>query len=362
MPAAHYVHPEFGLLCPTPRLRRKLRSVFACMILALIGGAVLRAANTPPSATSSSVMTVAGREESAAASLDAGQAPAASLNTRPSLAADAETGALKSACEQGSSLHRTWAYLDGKCVAGKTRKPRKVRIETDRPAIAAIAIGRIAAPERAGEPASSAASVPTGPPADALKSTPAASAEVAAAAEPPPRPAAASKKPQKRHAATSAGASRGEPMPFGGARCAPTTGVRGFMASATMAVAGTRARVPSARVIVIVSVIMGVADMRVRALSASSDEAARPQPSSYVRRSRYSAPVRRTNRETDMPEIYVHAVKGRSLDQKRALIKDITDAVVKNFSVPAEAVMVEIVESEPTAKAKGGVLFSEMRR
>src|SRR5262249_24395448 len=85
-------------------------------------------------------------------------------------------------------------------------------------------------------------------------------------------------------------------------------------------------------------------------------------PASYVRRSPYSAAVRRTKRETDMPEIYVHAVKGRSLDQKRALIKDITDAVVKNFSVPAEAVMVEIVESEPTAKAKGGVLFSEMRR
>ena len=30
--------------------------------------------------------------------------------------------------------------------------------------------------------------------------------------------------------------------------------------------------------------------------------------------------------------------------------------------LPAEAVMVEIVETEPTAKAKGGVLFSEMRR
>src|SRR5262249_60501064 len=63
-----------------------------------------------------------------------------------------------------------------------------------------------------------------------------------------------------------------------------------------------------------------------------------------------------------MPEIYVHAVKGRTLDQKRALVKDITDAAVKNFSVPVEAVTVEIVESEPTAKAKGGVLFSEMRR
>src|SRR5215469_5879616 len=111
---------------------------------------------------------------------------------------------------------------------------------------------------------------------------------------------------------------------------------------------------------IMISGIMGVADMPARALSASSGEAS--GASSYVLRSRYSAPVRRTKRETDMPEIYVHAVKGRSLDQKRALIKDITDAVVKNFSVPAEAVMVEIVESEPTAKAKGGVLFSEMRR
>ncbi len=63
-----------------------------------------------------------------------------------------------------------------------------------------------------------------------------------------------------------------------------------------------------------------------------------------------------------MPEVYVHAVKGRTLEQKRALVKDITDAVVKNFSVPVDAVMVEFVETEPTAKAKGGVLFSEMRR
>jgi 4-oxalocrotonate tautomerase len=69
-----------------------------------------------------------------------------------------------------------------------------------------------------------------------------------------------------------------------------------------------------------------------------------------------------TGQEIQMPEIYVHAVKGRTLEQKRALIKDITDAVVKNFTVPAEAVTVEIMESEPTAKAKGGVLFSEMRR
>jgi len=63
-----------------------------------------------------------------------------------------------------------------------------------------------------------------------------------------------------------------------------------------------------------------------------------------------------------MPEVYIHAVKGRTHEQKRALVEDITDAVVKNCSVPADVVTVEIVESEPTLKAKGGVLFSEMRR
>ena len=30
-----------------------------------------------------------------------------------------------------------------------------------------------------------------------------------------------------------------------------------------------------------------------------------------------------------MPEVYVHAVEGRTLEQKRALVRDITDAVVR---------------------------------
>lgn len=60
-----------------------------------------------------------------------------------------------------------------------------------------------------------------------------------------------------------------------------------------------------------------------------------------------------------MPEIYVHAVEGRTLDQKRALVRDITEAVVKNFNVTADSVMVQIVESPKHNKAKGGVLFSE---
>ena len=39
-------------------------------------------------------------------------------------------------------------------------------------------------------------------------------------------------------------------------------------------------------------------------------------------------------------------------------MKDITDAVVKNFNVTADAVMVELVEAEPSMKMKNGMLFS----
>jgi len=60
-----------------------------------------------------------------------------------------------------------------------------------------------------------------------------------------------------------------------------------------------------------------------------------------------------------MPEVIVYAVAGRGLEQKRGLVRDITEAVVKNFGAPAEAVTVQIVECPPTDKAKGGVLFSD---
>ncbi|MEA3022849.1 MAG: 4-oxalocrotonate tautomerase [Alphaproteobacteria bacterium] len=60
-----------------------------------------------------------------------------------------------------------------------------------------------------------------------------------------------------------------------------------------------------------------------------------------------------------MPEVVVYALGGRSLDQKRGLMKDITDAVVKNYKVEPSAVVVTMVESEKQDKMKGGVLFSE---
>ena len=40
--------------------------------------------------------------------------------------------------------------------------------------------------------------------------------------------------------------------------------------------------------------------------------------------------------------------------------KDLTSAMVKNYGVPADAVVVTVVETAKHDKAKGGVLFSEM--
>ena len=60
-----------------------------------------------------------------------------------------------------------------------------------------------------------------------------------------------------------------------------------------------------------------------------------------------------------MPEIIVHAVEGRSFEQKRALMKDITDAVVKNLGVAPEQVVISIIETPKTNKSRGGVPFSE---
>jgi 4-oxalocrotonate tautomerase len=61
-----------------------------------------------------------------------------------------------------------------------------------------------------------------------------------------------------------------------------------------------------------------------------------------------------------MPEIIVYLAEGRPKEAKTQLMKDITDAVVKNFGVPPERVVVQLVESSKDSKSRGGVPFSEM--
>jgi hypothetical protein len=195
MPSAHYVHPEFGYFCPTPRFRRRLRVALACMVVGAIGVAVLRAgpdfssAHSP--ASGSAMMARVDSGAGAEIVPEAGHASeAGALGLRPALSQGLKT------CEED-----TWAYLDGKCVAGK--KPRMVRVPTNRPAIATIPLGRAAAPVAGmAEPASAVAAAADGRKGDFSPSKPGQSAQAepavaAAATEPSQQPAAAPRKPQK---------------------------------------------------------------------------------------------------------------------------------------------------------------------
>jgi 4-oxalocrotonate tautomerase len=60
-----------------------------------------------------------------------------------------------------------------------------------------------------------------------------------------------------------------------------------------------------------------------------------------------------------MPEITINLAAGRSVETKKSLMYDITQAVMKNCDVPADAVVVQIVESPLTDKMKGGLTFVE---
>jgi 4-oxalocrotonate tautomerase len=64
--------------------------------------------------------------------------------------------------------------------------------------------------------------------------------------------------------------------------------------------------------------------------------------------------------EKFMPEIVIFTIGGRSNEQKRALVKDITDAMVKHWGVEPGTVVVSLMETPAGNKSKGGVLFSEM--
>jgi len=57
-----------------------------------------------------------------------------------------------------------------------------------------------------------------------------------------------------------------------------------------------------------------------------------------------------------MPLVIVEADAGRTIDQKRGLVKDITDAVCKNFAVPPEAVNILIHEQKKENRARAGKL------
>ena len=60
-----------------------------------------------------------------------------------------------------------------------------------------------------------------------------------------------------------------------------------------------------------------------------------------------------------MPNITIKAIEGRTIEQKRGLVRDITDAVVKNFDVKPESVHIDFIEYHKQNLANAGQLFED---
>ncbi len=55
-----------------------------------------------------------------------------------------------------------------------------------------------------------------------------------------------------------------------------------------------------------------------------------------------------------MPLVIVEADEGKTVEQKRGLVKDITDAVCRNYKVPPQAVSIILHENKKENRAKAG--------
>lgn len=60
-----------------------------------------------------------------------------------------------------------------------------------------------------------------------------------------------------------------------------------------------------------------------------------------------------------MPIVNINLIAGRSQDQLKGLIEDVTSAVEKNTGAPAEHVHVILNEMQPNRYSVGGVLKSD---
>src|SRR5262245_29125797 len=194
MSPAYRTPPEFGYFCPSRGFRRKLLAALAMIALGAVASVVVVGGSRESRDDASpSPAPVNAASSSAATPSTADQATATAARPGPAESA-------KPVCEG-----ETWTYLDGKCIAGKAKKPRVAAI--DSPPIAAIPLGRTAPapaaeppakPERASEavaalPASKPERVvetATAPPSksqratDAAATAPASAATAPAAAEP----------------------------------------------------------------------------------------------------------------------------------------------------------------------------------
>ncbi len=60
-----------------------------------------------------------------------------------------------------------------------------------------------------------------------------------------------------------------------------------------------------------------------------------------------------------MPLVTIKIIQGRTKEQKRGMIKDVTDAIAKNVGCPPTAVSIDIVEMKEDNFAMGGTMWCD---
>lgn len=60
-----------------------------------------------------------------------------------------------------------------------------------------------------------------------------------------------------------------------------------------------------------------------------------------------------------MPLVTIKVIEGRTLEQKRGMVKDVTAAIAKNIGCPTSAVNVDIVEMKTENFAADGKLWCD---
>jgi hypothetical protein len=221
--ASPNVHPEFGYLCASPRLRRDLRVALYSILLGAVvgaggiialgaggnrGGDDATGGRAATSAPAGETLPFAKADATPAATVNdvarnGAGAPAASMPdsaVKPDTASSeaGKTDAAKNEITKPDATKTAcgddfWARRDAGCLAPKPRRVR-VREAPGGADLAGVPIGRATPAE------TSAPSVPAASPPDAPQAAPAAAAEAAphdTTAAPPSPPVAAPKKPQK---------------------------------------------------------------------------------------------------------------------------------------------------------------------
>lgn len=128
MSPAYHLHPEFGLLCPSQSLRRRIWTVLTVL---LILGLFLSATLLRPDFHGALVVA---HDEEVPLNAETVQTVAAANESRP-------LESSKTAC-----VRDVWSRFDGKCSLGTARRLPHPRAANEAPVIAALPLGRDALP------------------------------------------------------------------------------------------------------------------------------------------------------------------------------------------------------------------------